>query len=123
MSGNAEPVPGWDLKNGWRRDAREDEKDAHTEHCCSRHGCKYGSADCPVARGIKAQSFPCGDCHEEGEELVAALRFGAIEVMPEPMGPKFQARLRHEPKSWETGRTEAEAVGALVLRVMRDVRS
>ena len=38
-------------------------KDVHTEHCCSKHGCKYGENDtCPVATGTKKQSYPCQDC-------------------------------------------------------------
>lgn len=46
------------------------EADVHTEHCCSRHGCKYGEeVSCPVARGDKAQHFPCEQCQEELEGL------------------------------------------------------
>lgn len=40
-------------------------KDAHTEHCCSKHGCKYGQEDCTVATGQKEQSHPCEYCAEE----------------------------------------------------------
>lgn len=38
------------------------EKDVHTEHCCVKHGCKYGEKDCLVERGIRKQSFPCEQC-------------------------------------------------------------
>jgi hypothetical protein len=41
-------------------------KDVHTEHCCLKHGCKYGDTDCPVELGIKRQSFACEWCYEEG---------------------------------------------------------
>jgi len=37
------------------------EKDVHTEHCCKRCGCKYGSKDCSVVSGKKRQSLKCGD--------------------------------------------------------------
>lgn len=40
-------------------------KDVHTEHCCTRHGCKYGDSDCPVEKGRKGQSFPCEACEAE----------------------------------------------------------
>lgn len=40
--------------------------DVHTEHCCKRHGCKYGVAiTCTVYLGPKEQSFPCEVCDEE----------------------------------------------------------
>lgn len=45
------------------------EKDTHTEHCCSIHGCKYGRDDCTVVMGIKEQSYPCEDCHDDAAEL------------------------------------------------------
>lgn len=38
-------------------------KDVHTEHCCQRHGCKYGESEtCPVETGAKPQSFACEAC-------------------------------------------------------------
>jgi hypothetical protein len=44
----------------------EDEanRDVHTEHCCKRHGCKYGNMDgeCTVESGQKRQSHPCEEC-------------------------------------------------------------
>lgn len=44
------------------------DKDTHTEHCCRRHGCKYGeNADCPVVTGKKSQSYSCEQCHEEND--------------------------------------------------------
>ena len=47
-------------------------KDVHTEHCCYRHGCKYGKDDCPVEMGDKEQSFPCEQCDEEAADPVRA---------------------------------------------------
>lgn len=47
----------------------EYEKDVHTEHCCSKHGCKYGHADCPVENGLKPQSYPCEYCAMDAEYL------------------------------------------------------
>lgn len=43
-------------------------KDVHTEHCCARHGCKYGDEDCPVELGLKKQSYLCEWCSEEIEQ-------------------------------------------------------
>jgi hypothetical protein len=44
------------------------EKDVHTEHCCIRHGCKYGHVNCTVAYGEKQQSWPCDYCFMQIEE-------------------------------------------------------
>lgn len=52
-------------------------KDVHTEHCCTRHGCKYGDVHCTVAGGLKKnrkqQSFMCEVCDDE-------LRDGGLEL-------------------------------------------
>lgn len=49
-------------------------KDVHTEHCCERHGCKYGEdEECTVAgKGIR-QSYPCEYCPDldEAREALA----------------------------------------------------
>jgi hypothetical protein len=38
----------------------------HVEHCCVRHGCKYGDdEDCPVESGKVQQSYPCESCTED----------------------------------------------------------
>jgi hypothetical protein len=37
-------------------------RDAHTEHCCVIHGCKYGKPDCPVETRASTQSYPCESC-------------------------------------------------------------
>jgi len=43
------------------------EKDVHTEHCCVRHGCKYGEDFfCTVVQKKKPQSFICEHCAHEG---------------------------------------------------------
>ena len=44
--------------------------DVHTEHCCYRHGCKYGDADCSVETGRKKQSFPCEACSDEAADPI-----------------------------------------------------
>lgn len=44
-----------------------DKKDVHTEHCCLKHGCKYGDDYCPVAGGKKKQSYPCESCEYDEE--------------------------------------------------------
>jgi len=45
-------------------------KDVHTEHCCLKHGCKYGDDDCPVELGIKKQSYPCEWCNEDQSSIL-----------------------------------------------------
>jgi len=37
----------------------------HARHCCIRHGCKYGDADCPVVNGKIVQTHLCQDCLNE----------------------------------------------------------
>lgn len=55
----------------------EANKCVHTEHCCHRHGCKYGYSHdfhakkgraCPVETGEKRQSYPCESCQYEPSE-------------------------------------------------------
>jgi hypothetical protein len=52
----------------------DDGKDVHTEHCCKRHGCKYGTASvaCPVISGAKPQSYPCEKCDDDPDPDVIA---------------------------------------------------
>jgi hypothetical protein len=53
----------------------EEHLDVHTEHCCSKHGCKYGydigldERKCSVASGEKKQSYPCEYCNEDLEDV------------------------------------------------------
>ena len=37
----------------------------HENHCCLKHGCKYGDKDCPVEMELTKQIYPCEDCHWE----------------------------------------------------------
>jgi len=43
-------------------------KNVHTEHCCFKHGCKYGDENCPVFNGIQEQSYKCEMCDYDLEE-------------------------------------------------------
>lgn len=47
--------------------------DVHTEHCCARHGCKYGMlarTPCTVTTGARLwQSYPCEVCEFEIAEV------------------------------------------------------
>lgn len=46
-----------------------EDRDVHTEHCCIKHGCKYGEPDeCTVCNGTKTQSYPCEYCLEDEED-------------------------------------------------------
>ena len=51
-------------------------KNVHTEHCCFKHGCKYGDGKyCPVENGSQKQSYPCETCEwVESEAPVLTLR-------------------------------------------------
>jgi hypothetical protein len=42
----------------------EDQRDVHTEHCCSKHGCKYGKPTCTVESGEKPASFRQECCED-----------------------------------------------------------
>ena len=64
------------------------EKCVHTEHCCFKHGCKYGDNDCPVELGIKIQSFVCEWCYEEG--------------ITTPIIPSVVDVIRVEARKWAT---------------------
>ncbi len=46
----------------------ENNQDAHTEHCCVIHGCKYGNEDCSVVNDKKRQSMWCETCYEIEQE-------------------------------------------------------
>lgn len=46
-----------------------DNRDAHTEHCCIEHGCKYGHEDCTVVTREKVQTMHCYVCDEEIRDL------------------------------------------------------
>jgi hypothetical protein len=43
-------------------------KDVHTEHCCVRHGCRYGDENCSIVRKQKKQSYDCEICDSVGQE-------------------------------------------------------
>ena len=45
----------------------------HASHCCARHGCKYGDADCPVVSGKVEQMYLCEECDNENARLDAAI--------------------------------------------------
>lgn len=38
------------------------EDDVHANHCCWKHGCKYGDDDCAVTTGAHKQLCPCENC-------------------------------------------------------------
>lgn len=49
------------------------ENDAHSTHCCARHGCKYGDPFCTVILNLVPQEYPCEDCPNE-DDLREAFR-------------------------------------------------
>jgi hypothetical protein len=58
--------------------------DAHTEHCCLQHGCKYGNKDCSVVRkrSRRKQSHPCEACESSKNDLDT--RLAALLELPMP---------------------------------------
>jgi hypothetical protein len=59
------------------------ERDVHTEHCCSIHGCKYGDSTCTVLLGIKEQTHPCEYCEDEAEAF--DIDAESLRVNPRPV--------------------------------------
>lgn len=59
---------------------RDAQKDVHTEHCCARHGCKYGNDNCPVWTGKKKQSFDCEMCAEDPTTPLMKLHTAVVEL-------------------------------------------
>jgi hypothetical protein len=41
----------------------------HINHCCEKHGCKYGDIDCPVTLNLVTQKYPCEFCGDEDWDL------------------------------------------------------
>lgn len=41
----------------------------HRTHCCKRHGCKYGDANCPIENGTVVQDYPCESCGNDTDKL------------------------------------------------------
>jgi hypothetical protein len=66
----------------------QDFTDVHTEHCCSKHLCKYGQdAICTVSQGIRKQSYPCETCswvEEQMEERGEVWQYGIVGEYGEP---------------------------------------
>ncbi len=40
----------------------------HVEHCCAKHGCKYGEKRCPVVIGEVKAAGPCEECENEPKD-------------------------------------------------------
>lgn len=74
-------------------------KDVHTEHCCAKHGCKYGDEDCTVIMGIAPQSFDCESCDWDSQNLTETEKRldRAIELLQSVVNPfaKGTAQSRH----------------------------
>lgn len=45
----------------------------HIDHCCARHGCKYGDKDCPVENGYVNQRYDCECCGSAKEDAINEL--------------------------------------------------
>lgn len=73
----------------------------HINHCCEKHGCKYGDEYCPVVIGLCEQIGPCWDCDDEAREC------GELDVSPEDDSikvPGIEWRITEKRKSYENAR-------------------
>jgi hypothetical protein len=68
----------------------------HEAHCCKKHGCKYGEADCPVVLGTHKQRYACEQCEYEAMELVEQARLLAND--PEAFLALLDAVLKNAPE-------------------------
>lgn len=66
-----------------------DQAGVHAAHCCSRHGCKYGNAECPVARGAVKQDYPCEACGDQDVLDKAVTRLYEIEAHLTTIGQRI----------------------------------
>lgn len=48
-----------------KEDIPEEKWGVHVNHCCKKHGCKYGYEKCPVVIGLVEQKTACIDCEEQ----------------------------------------------------------
>jgi hypothetical protein len=91
-----------------------DDKCVHTEHCCLKHGCKYGDDDCPVESGAKLQSFDCEACYEEkgGHNF---LRITTLETENAQLRAELAALREQEPVAYPSDLSQLlrEAAGQL----------
>lgn len=72
---------GWDVVRCTGFERAENAKDVHTEHCCLRHGCKYGKDnECTVMLRIAPQSYPCEMCDDLEEKRIAELEAISAEL-------------------------------------------
>jgi hypothetical protein len=99
--------------------------DVHTEHCCARHGCKYGDDDCPVALGQKAQSYLCESC--TGDELDLDLLREVQGRLTEEQWEAYQNQLwaewqlqAHNP-GWPLGRVLLHASCAQKIKALTQI--
>lgn len=58
----------------------------HVEHCCARHGCKYGDAACPVALRQRPQAYPCEFCEDNPPERTVLVVEAVAEAREEDSG-------------------------------------
>lgn len=91
-------------------------KDAYTEHCCIKHGCKYGDKNCTVTTGKLMQSFFCEDCEEE-QELVLTYPM-EIDIMNKQQNKEAVEKYK---QLWEQTEAQKELIEDLVYSVAERV--
>jgi hypothetical protein len=73
----------------------QDQAGVHVAHCCSRHGCKYGNAECPVAQDAVKQDYPCEACEVPDQALDKAVtRLHEIEARLTTLGQRIGSSAR-----------------------------
>lgn len=64
----------------------------HAAHCCAKHGCKYGNADCPVQAGNAVQEHSCELCELKLDDEDAAPVIAQVESWLEKRIAELEAR-------------------------------
>lgn len=70
------PIPYMALLKMQGKDEPDPKIGVHLEHCCLKHGCKYGDDDCPVATSVFGQSYPCEDCEGPPANGIVVIKRG-----------------------------------------------
>lgn len=60
----------------------------HMGHCCSRHGCKYCDADCPVTNRRSPQEFLCEFCEDDPDPRIVLMLEATAEIRKDDI-PQF----------------------------------
>lgn len=84
-----------------------DRRDVHTEHCCERHGCKYGSGGrdgfCSVVDGGWPQSYDCEVCDFVREQVAVFLPEATVDELLAELASRGSVMQHCELNAYEPG--------------------